>query len=294
MPAMTAAFAALDRSQVSHATPQLNVLNRVGGSIGTTVPGGRARQRSLRHAHTARRPQHSLRHRLLVVGRDRHARDHPVHRPDASRVQRPQACESGRRRGSGPWRRWSPAPWRRRWHERYRGPPKDKAAPRAARSTDASTAGSGQLGLAFKRAMVADAQAARAGDPPARTDQLRPIRAAVRTGGDVRALGPRSGRAGRLVARDRRPDARASRGRRACETHSVGAGSSCGAVGPDRAWRCSRRRAPRPDGTALAEALSEFSDDELRAAARVLSRLADYFDALLDDDPKDSAHSTAV
>jgi EmrB/QacA subfamily drug resistance transporter len=37
MPAMTAAFAALDRSQVSHATPQLNVLNRVGGSVGTTV-----------------------------------------------------------------------------------------------------------------------------------------------------------------------------------------------------------------------------------------------------------------
>jgi MFS family permease len=37
MPAMTAAFAALDRGQVSHATPQLNVLNRVGGSIGTTI-----------------------------------------------------------------------------------------------------------------------------------------------------------------------------------------------------------------------------------------------------------------
>jgi EmrB/QacA subfamily drug resistance transporter len=37
MPAMTAAFAALERSEVSHATPQLNVLNRVGGSIGTTV-----------------------------------------------------------------------------------------------------------------------------------------------------------------------------------------------------------------------------------------------------------------
>jgi EmrB/QacA subfamily drug resistance transporter len=37
MPAMTAAFAALDRSQVSHATPQLNVINRVGGSIGTTI-----------------------------------------------------------------------------------------------------------------------------------------------------------------------------------------------------------------------------------------------------------------
>jgi EmrB/QacA subfamily drug resistance transporter len=37
MPAMTAAFAALDRSEVSHATPQLNVLNRVGGSVGTTI-----------------------------------------------------------------------------------------------------------------------------------------------------------------------------------------------------------------------------------------------------------------
>ena len=37
MPAMTAAFAALSRSEVSHATPQLNVLNRVGGSVGTTI-----------------------------------------------------------------------------------------------------------------------------------------------------------------------------------------------------------------------------------------------------------------
>jgi EmrB/QacA subfamily drug resistance transporter len=37
MPAMTAAFAALDRSELTHATPQLNVLNRVGGSIGTTI-----------------------------------------------------------------------------------------------------------------------------------------------------------------------------------------------------------------------------------------------------------------
>jgi EmrB/QacA subfamily drug resistance transporter len=37
MPAMAAAFAALDRSELSHATPQLNVLQRVGGSIGTAV-----------------------------------------------------------------------------------------------------------------------------------------------------------------------------------------------------------------------------------------------------------------
>jgi EmrB/QacA subfamily drug resistance transporter len=37
MPAMTAAFASLERSELSHATPQLNVLQRVGGSIGIAV-----------------------------------------------------------------------------------------------------------------------------------------------------------------------------------------------------------------------------------------------------------------
>jgi EmrB/QacA subfamily drug resistance transporter len=37
MPAMSAAFAALKRSELSDATPQLNVLQRVGGSIGIAV-----------------------------------------------------------------------------------------------------------------------------------------------------------------------------------------------------------------------------------------------------------------
>ncbi len=37
MPAMAAAFSALERSELAHATPQLNVLQRVGGSIGTAV-----------------------------------------------------------------------------------------------------------------------------------------------------------------------------------------------------------------------------------------------------------------
>jgi EmrB/QacA subfamily drug resistance transporter len=37
MPAMAAAFASLDRSELPHATPQLNVLQRIGGSIGTAV-----------------------------------------------------------------------------------------------------------------------------------------------------------------------------------------------------------------------------------------------------------------
>jgi EmrB/QacA subfamily drug resistance transporter len=37
MPAMTAAFAALERSELADATPQLNVLQRVGGSLGTAL-----------------------------------------------------------------------------------------------------------------------------------------------------------------------------------------------------------------------------------------------------------------
>ena len=37
MPAMAAAFASLERFELPHATPQLNVLQRVGGSIGTAV-----------------------------------------------------------------------------------------------------------------------------------------------------------------------------------------------------------------------------------------------------------------
>ncbi|MDX6728626.1 MAG: hypothetical protein QOK49_3431 [Baekduia sp.] len=37
MPSMTAAFAVLRPDQVSHATPQLNVLQRVGGSMGTAI-----------------------------------------------------------------------------------------------------------------------------------------------------------------------------------------------------------------------------------------------------------------
>ena len=37
MPAMAAAFASLDRSELPQATPQLNVLQRVGGSLGTAM-----------------------------------------------------------------------------------------------------------------------------------------------------------------------------------------------------------------------------------------------------------------
>jgi EmrB/QacA subfamily drug resistance transporter len=51
MPAMSAAFAALRRDELSDATPQLNVLQRVGGSIGIAVLAV-VLQRSLNGAHT--------------------------------------------------------------------------------------------------------------------------------------------------------------------------------------------------------------------------------------------------
>jgi len=51
MPAMSAAFASLQRSELPDATPQLNVLQRVGGSIGTAVLAV-VLQRALSGAHS--------------------------------------------------------------------------------------------------------------------------------------------------------------------------------------------------------------------------------------------------
>jgi MFS family permease len=51
MPAMAAAFASLQRSELPDATPQLNVLQRVGGSIGTAVLAV-VLQRALTGVHT--------------------------------------------------------------------------------------------------------------------------------------------------------------------------------------------------------------------------------------------------
>ncbi|MBV9465160.1 MAG: DHA2 family efflux MFS transporter permease subunit, partial [Solirubrobacterales bacterium] len=51
MPAMAAAFASLERSELADATPQLNVLQRVGGSIGTALLAV-VLQRALTGAHT--------------------------------------------------------------------------------------------------------------------------------------------------------------------------------------------------------------------------------------------------
>jgi MFS family permease len=51
MPAMAAAFSSLKRSELSDATPQLNVVQRIGGSIGTAVLAV-ILQRALVGAHT--------------------------------------------------------------------------------------------------------------------------------------------------------------------------------------------------------------------------------------------------
>jgi hypothetical protein len=51
MPAMAAAFASLEHSELSDATPQMNVLQRVGGSIGTAVLAV-VLQRALAGTHT--------------------------------------------------------------------------------------------------------------------------------------------------------------------------------------------------------------------------------------------------
>ena len=87
MPAMAAAFAALDRSELADATPQLNVLQRVGGSIGTAVLAV-VLQRAMSGVHTPRRGRVGLRHRVLGVGGADRAGDHPLHRPAARRARR--------------------------------------------------------------------------------------------------------------------------------------------------------------------------------------------------------------
>lgn len=51
MPVMTAAFAALDKSELPDATPQLNVVQRVGGSLGTAILAV-VLQRALTSAHS--------------------------------------------------------------------------------------------------------------------------------------------------------------------------------------------------------------------------------------------------
>ncbi len=72
MPAMSAAFSAMRPEQVSDATPQITVLQRTGGAIGTAVLAV-VLQRAGAGAHSPAELGERVRHRLLVGVRDRRA-----------------------------------------------------------------------------------------------------------------------------------------------------------------------------------------------------------------------------
>ena len=97
MPTMAAAFASLKRSELANATPQLNVLQRVGGSIGTAVLAV-VLQRALIGVHTVSGAAARIRHRVLGLGRPVRAGDHPVRDPDARRARGPGGQAASRRK----------------------------------------------------------------------------------------------------------------------------------------------------------------------------------------------------
>ena len=97
MPAMSAAFASLHRDELSDATPQLNVLQRVGGSIGTAVLAV-VLQRALVGAHTPSAAAAGYGTAFWWATGHHRAGRHPVRDPHASRAGRPasRGATSGR------------------------------------------------------------------------------------------------------------------------------------------------------------------------------------------------------
>jgi EmrB/QacA subfamily drug resistance transporter len=67
MPAMTAAYARLRPADIAHATPQLNVLQRVGGSVGTALLTVVLQNGIANGAHTAAGAAHAFGHTYLWV-----------------------------------------------------------------------------------------------------------------------------------------------------------------------------------------------------------------------------------
>ena len=240
---MTAAFAALDRSEVSHATPQLNVLNRVGGSIGTTILAV-VLANALVGAHTPAAaatptaPRSGGRPAIaalaiipcIVLMRAENARG---------------AAKAAGRRGS--------RPRRDRVRRRRGGARMSATETRESADSRAAPVTSG------------------AGLPPDTTPRRQPARWAWRSSGRwsrcagcagarptapassatpstdcssgwpamCERLRPRPGRARRPLAGDRGPDARTPRGRGSGHAHALGAGPPRRALGPHRA-RCRR------------------------------------------------------
>ena len=96
MPAMAAAFASLERSELSDATPQLNVLQRVGGSVGTAVLAVVLQRAPDRRPHDERRGRR-LRNGVLGGDRADGAGGHPLDHPAAHRACRASGPGAGGR-----------------------------------------------------------------------------------------------------------------------------------------------------------------------------------------------------
>ena len=277
MPAMTAAFAALDRSQVSHATPQLNVLNRVGGSIGTTILAVVLANALARRTYPGRRgamptaprsggrsgwPSLAIIPCVVLMRAESNAR---------------KAAKAARRRRPGPRLRSNPVPSRRRSRER-----------RTRRAAERDSHDPGDAGRSARsRVQTGDgrrAKAARARDAPTRSSSATRSTAllfglagmcerSARELADHADLTPATVaqmlehlEAAGLVERTRSED-----DRRVVLSTLTERGASVVAE---------RQAQMEPRWQA---ALAEFSDRDLAAAARVLDRLADLFDSLPDD-----------
>ena len=197
MPAMTAAFASLERSELSDATPQLNVLQRVGGSIGTAVLAV-VLQRALVGAHTPGRGRRGVRHGVLVRDRADRAGDHPLHRARRAPSGAPGA--SARRRVDRRRRRW-----RRRRRSRHDRLDRGRQARTASRGAAPARQGSQPRGAGpvVQGRDGGGAAPARTRDPPARCRLRCPVRPALRPRLRRRDVGSGAGRVGRPVARRR-------------------------------------------------------------------------------------------
>ena len=143
MPAMTAAFASLRPDQLSDATPQLNVLQRVGGAIGTAVLAV-VLQRASGHAPSVTHLAHAFNTAywwslgIGALGAD------PVRRAAARRESaRPAEPRGRQRRGS---RRAARRVGEARWP-----PPRPPATGKRRHASRATRAELTELGKAFRR-----------------------------------------------------------------------------------------------------------------------------------------------
>ena len=135
MPAMTAAYAALKHSELSDAAPQLNIVQRIGGSIGTAVLAV-VLERALLGAHTPQQAAEAYGTAFWWSVGDHRSRDRALHRPHLRRAR------GAARRRPGPDPDVGAAGGERRM---------TTAAPPSPARDEAVT----RLGASFKRAMVA-------------------------------------------------------------------------------------------------------------------------------------------